>query len=144
MPSTINLKGDFTMKKFMVVMACIFGVLTIVLYFLSLNHLDSYSSRTLGTSTVVNIQGTVFCAACAIICALNIIGAMILHYLEYNSGSSNNLMYSDSSAGYSVHGIKTSDGGVQMTSGSYWTCPKCKNRNPLSKVECRECGTIRQ
>ena len=25
---------------------------------------------------------------------------------------------------------------------NYWTCPKCKARNPISKIECRECGAI--
>ena len=26
---------------------------------------------------------------------------------------------------------------------NYWTCPKCKTRNPISKIECRECGAIK-
>ena len=48
-----------------------------------------------------------------------------------------------SKSGNTSHGIQTSDGGVIATAGSYWICPKCKNRNPMSKVECKECGTIR-
>ena len=39
--------------------------------------------------------------------------------------------------------VQTDDGGVLMTAGNYWVCPKCKTRNPKSKVECKECGTIR-
>lgn len=76
------------MKKFLIAMACLFGILTIVLYFTSLVHWDGSTARMLGTDTTVNIQGTVFCAACAIICALNVVGAVILSYLEslnYNS-----------------------------------------------------------
>lgn len=49
-----------------------------------------------------------------------------------------------SSSGYTSAGIRTEDGGVKMTATNYWICPKCKNRNPFSKVECKECGTIRQ
>lgn len=63
-------------------MACLFGILTIVLYFTSLVHWDGSTARMLGTNTTINIQGTVFCAACAIICALNVVGAVILSYLE--------------------------------------------------------------
>lgn len=25
-----------------------------------------------------------------------------------------------------------------------WECPKCHTKNPFSKVECKECGTVRQ
>ena len=126
------------MKKFLIIMACVFGILTIVLYFSSLNHLDKSTARYLGTDTTINIQGTVFCAACAIICAINIVGAIIIHFLETNRSS---VAYS---SGSRYGGIPTDDGGVLTTSGSYWVCPKCKTRNPRSKVECRECGTIRE
>lgn len=51
-------------------------------------------------------------------------------------------VYTDTSAGYAFHGAKTSDGGT-LTAGSYWTCPQCKTRNPMSKIECKECGQIR-
>ena len=29
------------------------------------------------------------------------------------------------------------------SSADSWSCPKCKALNPNSKIECRECGTIR-
>lgn len=51
---------------------------------------------------------------------------------------------SSSSSEYSSSGIKTEDGGIKMTTTNYWVCPKCKTRNPFSKIECKECGTIRQ
>ena len=128
------------MKKALFIAAGAFAVLAIILYFASIKKLDYSSSRYLGTSEVVNIQGTVFCAACAIIAAICLVGGLILHYLEYNTSS--NVSYSDSSAGYAFHGAKTSDGGT-LTSGSYWTCPNCNTRNPMSKVECKECGKVR-
>ena len=123
------------MRKFRMIMAGIFGILAIIFYFTSLNHLDRESARILGTSTTINIQGTIFSAACAVICAMNVVGALILTYLEDNRNSSHSA---------SSGGIKTEDGGTILTAGNYWVCPKCKNRNPMSKVECRECGTIRQ
>ena len=63
-------------------MACIFGIATIILYFSSLNHWDEQTSRMLGTSTTINIQGTIFCAACAVITAINVVGAIVLSMLE--------------------------------------------------------------
>lgn len=122
------------MKKFLMIMAGVFGVLTIIFYFTSLNHLDNESARILGTSTTINVQGTIFCAACAVICAINVVGALILTYLEDNGNSS---------CSVSGGGIKTEDGGTILTASDYWICPKCKTRNPRSKVECKECGTIR-
>ena len=47
------------------------------------------------------------------------------------------------SSGYMSGGIKTEDGGVTMTAGNYWVCPDCKTRNPMSKIECKECGKVR-
>ncbi len=127
------------MKKFLWIMAGIFGVLAIIFYFASLNHLDRDTARLLGTSTTINIQGTVFCAACAIICALNVVGAIILMFIEYNVVSSGASVSSPAKG----LGIPTADGGVQLTAGNSWVCPNCKTRNPFSKIECKECGHVR-
>ena len=129
--------GKKIMKTFLIIMACIFAVLTIVFYVSSIREVDYYAAKYIGTDKVANVQATVFCAACAILFAMNVIGAMILSFIENNSGSAQSV--SSKSFG---SGIKTSDGGVTPT--SFWTCPKCKNRNPMSKIECRECGTLRQ
>ena len=64
----------------------------------------------------------------------------VVEYVE--NGGSKGASYTDSSAGYAFHGAATSDGGT-LTSGSYWTCPNCKTRNPMSKIECKECGKVR-
>ena len=61
---------------------------------------------------------------------------IVVEHVE-NGGTISNTMESKG-------GIPTSDGGVRMTNTSYWICPKCKTRNPFSKIECKECGTIRQ
>ena len=47
------------------------------------------------------------------------------------------------SASVRNRGIQTPDGGVLATAGNFWVCPKCKTRNPMSKVECKECGNVR-
>ena len=125
------------MKKFLFVMACIFAVLTIILYFSSLNHLSEQEAKLLGIKTTVNIQGTVFCAASAVICAMNIIGAIILDYLDANKGA--NSLFQRIHLG----GIRLSDGGVKVTAGQSWTCPKCQTINSRSRVTCCECGTSR-
>ena len=64
---------------------------------------------------------------------------LVVEYVENGGGKSS---FTDTSAGFAFRGTKTSDGGT-LTSGSYWTCPDCKTRNPMSKVECKECGKVR-
>ena len=125
------------MKKIFFIMASIFAVLTIIFYIASLNHLDKETSRLLGVSTTINIQATVFCAAFAVMSVVCLVGGLVAKYLEENTPSS----YASSAS--SIGGIQTEDGGIKLTSTNYWVCPKCKNRNPYSKIECRECGEIR-
>lgn len=72
----------------LLVTAGIFGVLAIILYFASIKELDSSSARVLGTSSVVNVQGTVFAAACAIMCVINVVGATVLGAVEENQQGS--------------------------------------------------------
>ena len=55
---------------------------------------------------------------------------LIVEYVENKSAPSN---------------FKSSDTvneSLEAGSGSYWVCPKCKTRNPNSKIECKECGEI--
>lgn len=72
------------MKKICIVFAVIFAIATIVLYIVSINKLDNDTARVLGTSAIINIQATVFCAACAVMFVVNCVGAMILSVLEDN------------------------------------------------------------
>ncbi len=78
-----------TMKKFLIVMAVIFGIAAVVLYFTSVIKLDAESASVLGIDSVINIQATVFCATCAIICAINVVGVLIFTLLE----KINNIVY---------------------------------------------------
>ena len=119
------------MKKILWVLAAVFGTLAIILYFASLNQLDSSTARVLGTSTIVNIQGTVFCAGCAVICAVFSAAALILTEIENHE-----------TARYYTQVRQNAEQTTESLT-SYWVCPKCNTKNPRSKVECRECGTTR-
>ena len=65
------------MKAFLVLMAIVFAIATIALYNSSVNELDSYTARQLGIESTINTQATVFCAACAIMCIINIVVPVI-------------------------------------------------------------------
>lgn len=112
------------MKSFLISMAGIFGIAAVILYFVSI--------RDVGGFQVANTQSTVFCAACAIICAINVVGAIILNYMESN-GSVSGL---GSRAG-------TSGSSIPATNSRVWICAKCGTSNPNSKVQCQSCGSIR-
>lgn len=62
---------------------------------------------------------------------------LVVEYVE-NGGSQTS---SSGSVG-SVSAV--SDSNDQVSRGLYWVCPKCKTRNSYSKIECKECGTLRQ
>ena len=64
-------------------MAIIFAILTVVLYCISVKDVDTGY----GTIQVANIQATVFTAAAALACILNVIGAFILSAIENNEQS---------------------------------------------------------
>jgi len=69
-------------RTFLWVMAGIFGVLALVFYFTSIKEVSGEASRYLGVSAVANVQGTVFAAACAVLCGINIVGAIVLGGIE--------------------------------------------------------------
>ena len=71
-----------TTKKGLIWASAIFGILAIILYFTSNRQLDSASAALLGTDSVINIQGTVFCAACAVICAVFAAAAILYDFIE--------------------------------------------------------------
>ena len=75
------------MKKTLITFAIIWGIVAVVLFFSSFNKLDSRTAQVFGTSTIINIQATVFCAACVVMCCINAVGAMILSDMEYSSSS---------------------------------------------------------
>ena len=69
-------------KNVLIAFAIIFGVAAIILFFSSVRQLDSSVARAYGTSAVINIQDTVFCAACAVMCVVNAVGAIVLNSIE--------------------------------------------------------------
>ena len=71
-----------TKQKVLWFFAGLFGILAIVLYFASITELDKDTARYLGISAVANIQMTVFTGACAVLCGLNIVGAIIIGAIE--------------------------------------------------------------
>ena len=58
------------MKRVFLIVAAVFAVLAIIFYVSSIRDVSGLQ--------VANIQATIFAAACAVICALNIVGAFIL------------------------------------------------------------------
>ena len=72
-------------KTFLIAMACVFGALALILYFTSIKELDRETARYLGTGSVANIPGMIFSAACAVLCGLNVIGAVIISAMEENT-----------------------------------------------------------
>ena len=80
-----------TRKTVLVVFAILFAILTLVFYFTSIKEVDRETARYLGISAVANVQGTVFAAACAVMCCINIAGIVILGAVEehqYTAGPS--------------------------------------------------------
>lgn len=80
-------------------------------------------------------------------CLFSWIGSWAMYGLglvveNVENGVGSRTSFTDTSAGYAFHGTKTEDGGT-LTSGSYWTCPGCQTRNPMSKVTCKQCGKVR-
>ena len=71
-----------TRQKVLWGFAGLFGVLTIVFYISSVTELDRDTARYLGISAVANVQMTVFTGACAVLCGLNIVAAVIIGALE--------------------------------------------------------------
>lgn len=102
------------MKKAFAALAGIFGIAAVILYFSSV--------KDTGGLKIANIQETVFCAACAVICAVNAAAAAILHWMEQNAFN------------------ELPSGGMASVHNS-WVCPNCGNRNAMSRPNCGVCGT---
>lgn len=77
-----------TKKNVLWGLAAVFGILTIVFYCVSIQKLDRDAARLLGVSSVVNIQSTIFTGACAVLCGVNVVGAVIISCLEESGAHS--------------------------------------------------------
>lgn len=124
------------MKKFLIVMACVFGVAAIVFYVSSIRELDKNSASILGTNAVINIQDTVFCAATAVMCVMNAIGAILISVMESRDNQTAKAV-SDSA---SVPSAADEDAKARkVIEGGGWKCPQCGSLN-MSYVSSCGCG----
>lgn len=115
--------------------AVIFGVLTIVFYVNSIKELDRDMQRIFGIEAVANIQSTVFAAACAILCGLNVIGAMVLDSVEKKAGAVNQVQQSvavDAEYKEDMAGVEENVNAVQV--------PEEKVIVPEKNGKCNVCG----
>ena len=148
------------MKKGLFAVSGVFGILAIIFYSSSLNHLNSEEARLLGTDTVVNIQGTVFCAACAVICAIFLVGALILHYFEkidFSNTTSSGYQGGNNRPDTNTYSTVTSPEKKDIPpiafegakpkkefSESYIVCPDCNLRSSkdyiMKNKKCPKCG----
>ena len=157
------------MKKFLIVMGVIFGILSFIFYFTSIKELDSSSASVLGTSSVVNIQGTVFCAACAVLCAVNIVGSIILGSHEKLEEMITNLReivtakdtmpsetksktvpqvpQSEEKPTERVRTVQKNENPDWIDDGdNFVRCPQCNSRMSIDFIKarrkCPDCGTV--
>lgn len=117
------------MKGFLKWMAGIFGILAVVFYFVSIQDVNGLK--------VANIQSTVFCAACAVICALNVVGAIIFTYLESLSSSISSLE-KKSIQSDPVKNASVGDNSQNSRDKGEWTC-SCGHINSSFESTC-PCG----
>ncbi len=128
-------------KPFLLIMAAVFAILAIIFYVISIQEVRIGYEKL----QIANIQSTTFCAASAVLCGLNIIAFLILSFVDNmlsdlayhikNTGGETAIVLQKDSAGRDI--AKTYD------RSNSWQCPKCKTLNPKSRIECRECGTVR-
>ena len=69
-------------SAFCVFLSALFGFLTYIFLQASENKLDMQTSKVLGIDSVINLQGTIFAAASAIICVMCLIGAIVVQAIS--------------------------------------------------------------
>lgn len=148
-------------------MAAVFAILAIVFYSSSIKEADMGYN----TIKVANIQGTVFAAASAIACIINLIGAAILNAMETQEEKLDTIMEKlknstiPTEKGEPVASVKTSrlintsadavKEPFQTTDNLEWNdngdsfiifCPRCQKRMTIDYIRarkrCPDCGLI--
>ena len=125
------------MKGFLIFMAIVFAVATIFLYNASIIKQDSYNARILGVSETINIQATVFCAATAITCVINSVGAIIISALETEVQSSTAKTKEAVKEATAQEESKSREEKILSQGG--WKCPQCGTINQSYVSSCG-CG----
>lgn len=138
-------------KKFMIVMAIIWGIIAIIFYISSIQEVYGIQ--------IANIQATTFCAGSAILCGINIIGALIVECMEELHSSINvatntiTRRLDSNPSGTETSGhipSKVSNSKPSYLSTTYvdkktatWICKKCGSHNSADARSCKDCGTYR-
>ncbi len=120
-------------RKAFCVLAAVFGILAIVFYFSSIRKLDKNIADLWGIDAVANIQDTVFAAACAILCGINVAGAMILSSLESANVDKKTFISG------SIEEQKVNDEGTQDIEQEVFVVPELEIKHEDGK--CDICGT---
>ena len=123
------------MKKVLIGFAIWFGAAAIVLYFISINKLDGETARMFGISATINIQATVFCAASAIMCVVNAVGAIMLSGIEIENESIAQAMERQRPSSLDNEARER-----RIIAEGGWRCPTCGTLNHHYVSSCG-CGT---
>ena len=124
------------MKTFLIVMAVVFGIATIFLFNASIIKQDAYTARALGVSETINIQATVFCAATAIMCVINAVGAIVISALEFEVQNSTAKTKEEVKKATAPKDDESREEKILSHGG--WRCPQCGslNHNYISTCGC--------
>lgn len=115
--------------------AIVFGIMAIIFYSISIRELDKESAQILGINAVANIQSTTFAAACAVLCGINVVGAMILGSLEGKPSQSNQINSSSEAIAQQSEETPASNGNATDT-----IVPAEKTIIPAKNGKCNVCG----
>ena len=120
------------MKKALLVVGGIFGVLAIILYIDSVKDVKGFGQ-------VANVQETVFCAACAIICAISIIGSMIISAIENGVDIQKAEIQKAIQSSSAFFAAENEARERKILAEGGWRCPNCGELNHHYVTSC-SCG----
>ncbi len=147
------------MKKFFGIMAAVFFILAIIFYVNSIRTV-SYGRSTLD---VANIQMTVFAAASAVLCVVNLVGALLAYKIEtemeslnYNMGKMLSSESDNTSSGSMLSNAVRSlnqekklnewtciCGASNSNTAAYcYRCRRSRSEINASKIACPHCGAM--
>ncbi len=124
------------MKGFLIFMAIVFAIATIFLYNASIKEVDYNTARLIGTNAIANTQATVFCAATAIMCVINAVGAIIVSALETEVQRST--ARTKEVVDKATAPVESKSKEEKILSQGGWRCPQCGslNQNYVSSCGC--------
>lgn len=126
-------------KMILLIAAAVFLVLAVIFYVSSVREVGSGSN----SIKVANIQSTVFAAASAILCGINVVAYLVVLYFDgKKTGQAGAVQASGVTHKPEPMGMgkKAAPGATNVGS---WICPNCAATNTRSRVACQRCGTVR-